>query len=1149
MRTKMLRTVWLAGCLAGWGGGAMAAQATEADHGKLMEALRASEEHVGVWERYPLAGIPLVAKAPTVDGVVDTREWFAAARLGRMVDYVKGLATSDRTDIYLCYTPTHLYIAFQLERPESARKPSPNDTLEILLDAWHQHARYYDVALNLEKVLWDGIGPNVDKDAWKPTWEYKARVTETGWEGEMSVAFKDFGLDGPPAPGTVWGADFVRNERTPSDRLAVWAFRGQNWHAVKNLGHLVWMGRPLALRVEDDGWILGARQAGVKLLAANFGDQPATLDVSLALRRMAEAPPLEFYPQVESAMAETLPAAIGSPLKKEVDGALAAYPVLKERAETVVVAPNNSKLIELTEPDDPGHYLALFSVRDGTNAVAGGLLPFAVSVPLAIRVESYLYSAQTLAYAVDLRRVGEKVGEAASLVVTARYPDGKAAAEETTAAIKGRQEVSGALHLEPRPDSTCVVEARIVEGGKTVARNEAPLRVPPKPAWLGNQIGKKKFVPEPWAPVRAKRQSCELRFAKFAWDGPSLLPQFTVFGRDIMAEPVALTFTGKDGQPVPVGAMKVRREDADQERAVFGLQGRLKDRASIDGTASVEYDGLVWFRLRVVPNGTLDLSGCTLRFKLKPEYSGLFTVGDNLAMGTTPASTNFPFMFGYWLGGADGGVQFLAENCRNWFNASEKAVVALSRDETGATLTVKLIDRPVSLTNAIDWAFGFIPTPSRVKPADWGRYAFYQTGGIMSPPRAGPDPALAKTDPGTYYKAMRSWEYFGGEGWKRDQKLIYAMIYHSQWQGVFGYPGVLDPALQARMRESVKWLHGLGIKLLVYAGWGMNTEAPEWKDYGMEMVRLPLMNSGYSTYRQCPTTLWQDWFVFKVAEMIRDYDIDGLFIDSATSPVLTENYTPGMRWIDEQGRVRGSYPILASREWLRRLYKLWHGELKPNGVIYNHNSPPAIMAIENFADVRCPSEFAQNYDGPLDRAFMDRFMAKNGGEQYGLFVEFTNKDWMGGWAKRKSNQILAAAIPLNLSFKMVSPVAATQGSYALDAQSMPWLWAARQWVDCSTAEYLPWWRNAGVLSTQPADEQVLSALWVQKGKKALLCVSNLKAEPREITVKLNLEKLGLPSITVVDALTGEKVAAKGDTLQLPVEFERYRLLRIPPAAP
>jgi len=882
---------------------------------------------------------------------------------------------------------------------------------------------------------------------------------------------------------------------------------------------------------------------------SNFGDQPVTLDSFLEMRRTDAKLALEYYPNIDTAMTEDLGAAIGSPLKKEVESTLKNYTVHKTVSDKITIAPNTSKLVQLVEKEEPGSYLASFALKEGEALLAGGSLPFQVLVPLAIKVESYLYSANTVVYTVDLRRVGDKITDKSALVIAARDKGGKIVAEARHDPIKGKEEVSGELKFMPKPDSTVFVQATIVEGKTEVAKNEEPLRVPPKPEWLGSQVGKKKFVPEPWKPIKASAKETEVLLAKYTWDGKSVLPEIQQKQHDIFAKPPTLTFKDKDGNPIATKVTRWKLKDKDVEQATYDFDADLDGKASLSGKVKIEFDGLVWYWMTLKPKTTTDLSGAAMEFSLKKPFNELCTTGIGITStsnqnyaGWIPAEgMKCAFAYMYWVGGVDGGVQWFAENNRNWFNASEHNAVQIARTDAGATLTLNFIDKPVTLDKPIEWSFGFLPTPTRMKPKTWGEFAYFQTGTLTTENIPAPDPK----DP-NHWEKNNWYKYITGDRWKHDKQLITCFIHHGYWQELFGYPGTFEEKRATELRKSAAFLHSLGIKTIVYAGWGMNTEAPEWKDYGMEMVSLPLKNTGYGTFRQGINTPWQDWFLFKMGRMVKDYDIDGIFIDSVTSPTLEENYMEGMRWTDSKGKLRGSYPMLASREWLKRLYKLWHGEAKKGGIIYNHNSPPAILMIENFQDVRTPSEFAQNYDGPLDRKFLGFYMAKNGGEQFGLCVEHTSKDWMGEWAKRKSNQLYSFALPLNVAIKAVSLQGdtVTRPSYALEHQPQPWIWAANKWVNRSAAEYLPWWNNANYITTEPNDEQIIHAIWLHKGEKALLCVSNLKKEPRDIVVTLNLKSLGFSHLDIEDAITKEKVPADGGKFSVKVDFERYRLLKV-----
>src|SRR5688572_7300267 len=102
------------------------------EHADVSAGMQAQQEHVSVTQRYPLLGAPTLAESPKIDGTVEAREWSGAARASRFVDYSKGLAVKEKTDIFVGYTPTHLYIAFQFERPTAAGPVTLQDKFEIL---------------------------------------------------------------------------------------------------------------------------------------------------------------------------------------------------------------------------------------------------------------------------------------------------------------------------------------------------------------------------------------------------------------------------------------------------------------------------------------------------------------------------------------------------------------------------------------------------------------------------------------------------------------------------------------------------------------------------------------------------------------------------------------------------------------------------------------------------------------------------------------------------------------------------------------------------------------------------------------------------------------------------------------------------------
>jgi len=1120
----------------------------DADHAAIFAEIQ-EKGHAAVWQRHPFIGIPLAAEAPTVDGVVGVREWGCAAAVSYVLHMQEATMVRDRVRWLLCYTATDLHLAFRFERPHAARRPGPKDFFELLLDANHDHKRYCNLAGNLEGKMWDGLAPNLDRKAWTPNWQYQARLTETGWEGELSIPFKDFpGCDAPPAPGTVWGADFVRNERTPTDRLAQWAWRSR-WHAVKDLAHIMFTGQPLAVGIDAVGWLPDVRKMGVKLAVSNFSDSPVELAASLELRRAGDKLLLPYLKALDSAFTEDLDAAIGAQVVDEVKRTLEPYAVVKQDSSVVRVPANTSKQVALTAPDEPGSYLTAFTLREHDALLAGMVVPFVVKVPLAIELRSFLYSAAMLAYAVDLRRVKDEVSETATLTVEARIGD-RVLARESRGALHGKDEASGELRFEPVPEATVKIAATIRDGERIVAANETPLMIPPKAPWIGNSVGRSKFIPPPFVPLEATQNHCRTLTIRYDWPKGALFPDVRVKGKPILAAPLALAFKDAAGVDVPVSVTAFELRTSDIEQATYAFEATAGPLGRLSGTATVEFDGFLWYDVTLTPAGTVDLSGCRFTAALKNEYARIYTrgrlakgMGDPIPKGPDsaaipPAGLTFPFTFQTWIGYVEGGLQWYCENARNWRNSAPKEAMRIEPGPELTSLTVSFIDAQTTIKGPIDWHFGLQPTPARVKLGGAEDHAYFQLGGIPDP--RGPDPALKESNPKRYHKAVQHHKLIAGGLAERGVK---AVILFSSYNDMFGYPGMRDPDRKERLHRFVKCMHDQGVKVLVYNGWGISTKCDEWEQYGSELVNLPLKNSGYSTYWLSPVSLFPDLFLWRVAEHMREFDLDGIYMDSTTG-VNFSTHPNGMRWTDEKGKVRGSYPVRAMRDFTKRIYKALNGEVLKGGIFYNHHSPPANVCVENFVNVRCPSEFAQFYEGALDEGFVDYFMAKNGGVQFGFHTELTNKNWMRS-IRKSINELNAIAVPLGVSFKTVNFAPWAKYDYSRMGQPMHKIWQAMAWLGSATAEHLPWWRNAAYVSTDPADG-VLTAVWLRKGDKALLSVSNLAAGKRTIAVTLNLPAMGFDAVTVEDAVTGAPVRINGAVVPQEIEEQRWRLLKLSP---
>lgn len=178
-----------------------------------------------------MAAIPLHAQqrsavvtavdAPiALDGVLDEPIWSTAPGIGALVQRLprQGTEPSERTDVTLLYSDTHLYVGIlahdgQPERvigTQMARDGSitSDDRVEIILDTFRDSRSAFYFATNPSGALVDGLVANGQLNSdWDAIWNVRTRRTEQGWSAEFAIPFKSLGF---PAGSRTWGFNVAR---------------------------------------------------------------------------------------------------------------------------------------------------------------------------------------------------------------------------------------------------------------------------------------------------------------------------------------------------------------------------------------------------------------------------------------------------------------------------------------------------------------------------------------------------------------------------------------------------------------------------------------------------------------------------------------------------------------------------------------------------------------------------------------------------------------------------------------------------------------------------------------------------------------------------------------------------------------------------
>jgi hypothetical protein len=156
-----------------------------------------------------------------IDGVLSESAWQASPIIANLtqVEPHPGEPPTEATKIWLAYSQDSLYIAVRCEDHESKRIVATemrrdsfledNDSIEIVLDTYHDHRNAYYFSTNPAGALVDGRVTENQEAAleWDGIWNVRTSIDDEGWTAEFEIPFKTIGFN----PNlTTWGFNLSR---------------------------------------------------------------------------------------------------------------------------------------------------------------------------------------------------------------------------------------------------------------------------------------------------------------------------------------------------------------------------------------------------------------------------------------------------------------------------------------------------------------------------------------------------------------------------------------------------------------------------------------------------------------------------------------------------------------------------------------------------------------------------------------------------------------------------------------------------------------------------------------------------------------------------------------------------------------------------
>ena len=394
-----------------------------------------------------------------------------------------------------------------------------------------------------------------------------------------------------------------------------------------------------------------------------------------------------------------------------------------------------------------------------------------------------------------------------------------------------------------------------------------------------------------------------------------------------------------NGEPLEVSSTDRHIAQTADSRADFTGVMRFADGSQLESECFVEYDGVAYHHLKLT--AATDLRDVALRFTIAPEIAKYLhasvntTWGSKVTCAIPKGHSAYPFFPMFWLGMEDKGLCLFTEHKHGWTGDSS-AVFTIDRTAGQAVLEIHLREL-LAKGEAFEFELGICATP--VKP---------------------PHPLAPLVIRGDEYVAPMS-------------RPGHLPVVHSSEYRV-PYPHDIDcpfadlPALgrspaDATYREALKQRDAAGNYAVVYLDSRcLSDQYPEVSAFREDWqntprVALDYLSEGtkYQVFTCCPTTGANAFFQLKLKELLKRFDFDGVYFDFALMDVCN-NHRHG---------CNEHWPILATREFYRRVALLLHQLGKPEIIVQLHNTDAVQLPAMNFATMLFNGEHIRQASTPM----------------------------------------------------------------------------------------------------------------------------------------------------------------------------------------
>lgn len=1021
---------------------------------------------------------PLLTTPPVVDGQNTTdKEWQGASRFGGWTDNILGVANADSTVINVGHHQNTLYVRMVYPIPEAFRRnPVFYSESPLKVDVTEEDGPIFQddyLGFSLsppgsEDVFVFAVNGNgVKRDSqngdvrWDGSWQANQTWDKDFWRVEFSLPLQSFAGSGG------WGINFIHGARQVENLESIWAFR------------------PAELYPQTRMRLLPSKVSVALLDIGNLNEGSVTLK-GWVENHGTEELTLQSEAQVTDAANE----------------------------RTVIFS--SPKQIHVLKPGDKQEINADFTASGSIFGDVTLRLKDNEGTPLLVHAFPFVFSR-------DLKMEARYIPSPKLLQVIINLGAGTAE-KVTTGMIKLLSSDTGeevlaspienfnasiqriGINCKAVPAGRYDVLAEFDLGPETVSLQEKILIEDP-PEWLNNTAGISDEVLAPWTPLQVTGRTVSCWGRDYTFGNTGFPEQVNILGQNILSGSARISakVDGELYQLEPGPFQIIENKDTRVSFKTVANAGKV----ALEANTWIEFDGFVWNTIRFSPATTARLDEMSVEIPLQRKFATLWwsadsvfrlPVMDNAIFAppekiTSSAPSNF-----LRLGDEEHGIQFYYESFHGW-------QVTQTLIPSESEYVIRYTFRPTEPAIPAELAMGYMALPCK--------------------PRA---PHLRRID---------------GVGWTRHdvipkeelqqtRDLFQVRLYDDNWNRHWNYlnfwnENVYEKDFLATFRTkwAKEWEENRHTFAMYIQGGQLDANTPEYRKYRFEWQPIP----GKAPYvPPDPKTRDDRHLIDGCTNAQSAVDFFMWHLEKTVKYLTKDGEIPFHAYIDCYGHHNkgcsntfhgcphnGRVPVLATREYLKRIYTIYKS-VNPLNQVVLHTGGENSLSAASFTDVMLDGEqfrapyygarvndpsLPKNYTRILNLARVRSLIQCYawGPERYHLY-----QFWK--WTENEPDHARPARAHLwGLLFSHDVPVwsAGTPANIPRAARELGW---------DERVEFIPYWRQQTGIQVSASVDPVVVSGWKRGDGNLLLLVVNDSDHEDVCRLSVDFKQYGFQSDSI-----------------------------------